>query len=82
MEYEGISGADIDSVFAGRHIPTEINPTSPSLPPDKTADERILPEPCLLHPEKPAYIMAKIPIFNGERCIARGGKAFRRRVSV
>ncbi len=61
MEYEGISGADIDSVFAGRHIPTEINPTSPSLPPDKTADERILPEPCLLHPEKPAYIMAKSP---------------------
>ncbi len=61
MEHEGISGADIDSVSAGRHIPIEINPTSPSLPPNKTVDECILPEPCILHPERPACIMAKSP---------------------
>jgi len=61
MEHEGISGADIDSVSAGTHIPIEINPTSPSLPPNQTIDECILPEPCILHPEKPACTMAKSP---------------------
>jgi len=61
MEYEGIDGADINTIPTGKNIAIELNPLSLHMPPDGTKDEHVLPEPYVLSPERPAYTMAKSP---------------------
>ncbi|MBW2631242.1 MAG: UvrD-helicase domain-containing protein [Deltaproteobacteria bacterium] len=61
MEHEGIDGADINSVPAGKNIAVGINPVPLHMPPDGTKDKPVLPEPYALSPERPAYTMAKSP---------------------
>ena len=74
MEHEGINGAAIDGVSAGRDIAIEIDPASPSLPPDETTDEPVLPEPYDFQPERPAYAMAKSPSSFAEDKLRSEGK--------
>jgi ATP-dependent exoDNAse (exonuclease V) beta subunit len=74
MEHEGKSGAAIDDVSTGRDIPIEINPKSPSLPPDETTSEPALPESYDLQPERPAYTMAKSPSSFAEDKLRSEGK--------
>ena len=61
MQHEGIDGADINNVPAGKNIAIEFNPFFLHMPPDGTKDKHVLPEPYTLSPERPAYTMAKSP---------------------
>ncbi|MBW2558837.1 MAG: UvrD-helicase domain-containing protein [Deltaproteobacteria bacterium] len=74
MEHEGKSGAAIDDVSTGSNIPIEINPASPSLPPEETTSEPALPEQYTLKPERPAYTMAKSPSSFAEDTLQSEGK--------
>ncbi|MBN2080488.1 MAG: UvrD-helicase domain-containing protein, partial [Spirochaetes bacterium] len=74
MEYEGIKDVAMGDVSAGRNIPIEIEPTSPSLPADQTASEPALLEPYDLKPERPAYTMAKSPSSFAQDTLRAEGK--------
>ncbi|MBW2649274.1 MAG: PD-(D/E)XK nuclease family protein, partial [Deltaproteobacteria bacterium] len=74
MEHDGIDGAAIEDVSAERDIAIEIDPISPSLPPDETASETVLPEQYDLHPQRSAYTMAKSPSSFAEDILRAEGK--------
>jgi len=74
MEYEGIDGATIDDLSAGRNIPIEINPASPAPPTEEKTTKTALPEPYDLQPERPAYTMAKSPSSFAEDILRAEGK--------